>query len=151
VTDFTTIRPGIGLGELRFGATRDEIRALAGEPTDVMPSEAEAGSEVWIYESAAAALHFAGDASFRFVSCETFSVRAALNGETFVGDDREDAEAALERAGVTGVEWLSDPEEGAGQLVAPAQGLALYFADGVVESIGWGVLFDDDENVLWPA
>jgi hypothetical protein len=149
VPDLTTIRPAIGLGDLRFGSTRDDVRALVGEPAEVLVSEANPG-EVWIYEESAVALSFAAEESLRFVSCETFSARATLNGETFVGAERDEAEAALERAGIEDVEWLADPEEGAGQLVAPAIGLALYFEHGAVESIGWGVLFDDDENARWP-
>lgn len=152
MTDLFTIRPGVGVGELRFGATRDEVRALAGEPQEIVPSEEDAGSELWVYDDAAIALGFAIEENHRFVSCESYSMKATFNGEALVGLDREAAEAALERAGADeGIFMAEDDEEGSGQIAVPRLGLSLWFGENVVESVGWGVLFDDDDNVLWPT
>jgi hypothetical protein len=152
VTDLLTIRPGVGVGDVRFGATRDEVRAIAGEPAEIMPSEEATGSELWIYEEAAIALGFASEENLRFVSCETYSAKATFNGEALVGLDRESAEAALERAGADEGAFLAeDDEEGSGQIAVPRLGISLWLAENAVESVGWGVLFDDDDNVLWPT
>jgi len=78
-------------------------------------------------------------------------VRRALNGETLVGLDRETVEAALERAGADEGFFTADDEEGSGQIAVPRLGLSVWFADHVAESVGWGTLFDDDDNVLWPT
>jgi hypothetical protein len=151
VIDLLTIRPGVGVGDLRFGATRDEVRAFAGEPQDIVPSEEEAGSELWVYDDAAIALGFAVEESLRFVSCESYSTKATLNGETLVGLDRETVEAALERAGADEGIFMAEDDEGSGQIAVPRLGINLWFGDHIVESVGWGVLFDDDDNVLWPT
>ena len=150
--DLTTIRPGVGVGDLRFGATRDEVRTIAGDPTELLPREEESGGELWVYESAAVALSFAAEENLRFVSCETFSAKAAFNGEALIGLDRDAAEAALERAGADeGVFLADDNDESSGQIAVPRLGLSVWFEGGAVESVGWGVLFDDDDNVLWPT
>jgi hypothetical protein len=151
VIDLLTIRPGVGVGDLRFGATRDEVRAAAGEPAEILPSDEESGSELWVYEAAAAAIGFAVDQNLRFVSCETYSMKATFNGETLVGLDREAAEAALERAGADEGVFEAEDDEGIGQIAVPRLGLTLWFAEDAVESVGWGVLFDDDDNALWPT
>lgn len=151
MTDLLTIRPGVGVGDIRFGATRDEVRAIAGDPQDIVPSEEEAGSELWVYDDAAIALGFAIEENMRFVSCESYSAEASLNGETLVGLDRETVEAALERAGADEGFFTAEDEEGSGQIAVPRLGLSVWFADHVVESVGWGTLFDDDDNVLWPT
>jgi|ERR1041385_6920196 hypothetical protein len=152
MADLLTIKPGVGVGDLRFGATRDEVRTIAGAPTETLPSEEDAGSELWIYEDAAIALGFAAEENMRFVSCETYSMKALFNGESLVGLGREEAEAALERAGADeGVFIADDENEGDGQIAVPRLGLNLWFAEHGVESVGWGVLFDDDDNVLWPT
>jgi hypothetical protein len=151
MTDLLTIRPGAGVGDLRFGATRDEVRAAAGEPAEILPSDEESGSELWVYESAALAVGFAAEENFRFVSCETYSAKATFKGETLVGLDRDAAEAALERAGADEGAFLAEDEDGSGQIAVPRLGLSLWFAEHAVESVGWGVLFDDDDNVLWPT
>jgi hypothetical protein len=152
VTDLITIRPGVGVGDLRFGATRDEVRKIAGDPEEVLPSDEDAGSELWVYESDAIALSFAVEENLRFVSCETFSAKATFNGESLVGLDRDAAEAALERAGADEGAFLADDdEEGSGEIAVPRLALSLWFEGGAVESVGWGVLFDDDDKVLWPT
>jgi hypothetical protein len=151
MTDFITIKPGAGVGELRFGATRDEVRAIAGEPAEVLPSEEEAGSELWVYEEAAIALGFAAEVNLRFTSCETYNMKASFNGETLVGLDRASVEAALERAGADeGLYMAEDDDENGAQIAVPRLGLSLWLEENVVESVGWGVLFDDDDNVMWP-
>jgi hypothetical protein len=149
LSDLQTIRPGVGVGDLRFGSTRDEIRALAGDPSEVLGSDADEGSEVWVYEHAALALSFAADQDLRFVSCETFSARATLGDEAFVGLDRAAAEAALQGLELE-FEWMGGPEEGSGRLAVPGAGLNLWFDDAVVESIGWSVAVDDQDHLIWP-
>jgi len=153
VADLSTIRPAIGIGDLRFGATRDEVRTIAGEPSEIVPSDEESGSELWVYENAAVALSFASEENLRLVSCETFSAKSTFNGEPLVGLDREAAEAALERAGADEGLFLADDDEedGSGQIAVPRLGLSLWFEGGAVESVGWGVLLDDDDKVLWPT
>lgn len=152
MTDLGTIRPAVGVGDLRFGATRDEVRTIAGEPSEVLASEEDSGSEVWVYESAAVALSFAAEENLRLVSCETFSMKSTFNGESLVGLDRDAAEAALERAGADEGAFLAeDEDEGSGQIAVPRLGLSLWFEGGAVESVGWGVLLDDDDKVLWPT
>ena len=152
MADLLTIKPGVGIGDLRFGATRDEARTIAGEPDEIVPSEEDSGSELWVYEAAALAVSFAIEENLRFVSCETYSAKATYNGETFIGLDRETAEAALERAGADeGMFEGNEEDEGDGQLIVPRLGLSLWFAEHAVESIGWRVLFDDDDTILWPT
>lgn len=152
MADLSTIRPAVGVGDLRFGATRDEVRTIAGEPSEVLASEEDSGSELWVYEAAAVALSFAAEENLRLVSCETFSAKSTFNGESLVGLDRDAAEAALERAGADEGAFLAeDDDEGSGQIAVPRLGLSLWFEGGAVESVGWGVLLDDDDKVLWPT
>lgn len=151
MADLFTIHPGSGVGDLRFGMTRDEVRNAAGDPAEVVKSEEDPDSEMWVYESAAIALSFAAEEDMRFVSCETFSAKANWNGESFIGLDRDAAEAALERAGADdGMFEEDEEEEGDGQLMVPRLDLSLWFVGGAVESIGWGVLIDEEDEVAWP-
>ncbi|HJW92459.1 MAG TPA: hypothetical protein VJ901_02470 [Thermoanaerobaculia bacterium] len=152
MADLFTIKPGVGVGDLRFGATRDEVRTIAGPPSETLPSEEDAGSELWIYEDSAIALGFVAEENMRLVSCETYSMKASFKGETLVGFDRESAEAALERAGADeGVFIAEDEEEGGGQIAVPRLALSLWFGEHAVESVGWGVFVDDEDTVLWPT
>ncbi|MGA7616200.1 MAG: hypothetical protein WBX15_13580 [Thermoanaerobaculia bacterium] len=147
--DSITIRPGLGVGDLPFGATREETRELFGEADEILVSRSDDSSEIWIYESAALAVRFAAEEDFRFVSCETFSRRAHLNGERIVGLERSEAESALRRAGIEDAEWIEE-EDGRTELRAWEDSLNVWLENDAVESIGWSVLVGPDDEILWP-
>ena len=150
MADLFTIKPGVGAGDLRFGATRDEVRTIAGEPSEILPSREESGSELWLYEAFAIAIGFGVDANLRFVSCETYSAKASFNGELLIGLNREEAEAALERAGADDGAFIVE-DDGEERIAIPRHGMSLWFEEGEVESVGWEVHSDDDGNLLWPT
>lgn len=150
MADLFTIKPGVGAGNLRFGASRDEVRSIAGDPVEIIESSEESGSELWIYETFAIAIGFGVDVNLRFVSCETYSMKAAFNGEVLIGLNREEAEAALERAGADDGAFVID-DDGEERIAIPRLGMSLWFEEHVVESVGWEVLSDDDGNPLWPT
>lgn len=149
--EFIEIAPGAGFAAIEFGASRDSVREILGEPTEILRSDADAGSEVWVYDALATAFRFAADQSLRFVSCETFSKQITLDGEPLVGLNRKEAETLLLRLDAGPVEWMDDDPHGAGPLALPAAGITLWFDEGLVESIGWSVLFDDSDDIAWPG
>lgn len=137
------ILPGIGIGELLFGSTRDEARKALGDPTAVAESEDGEG-EIWLFEKFATAISFAPFEELRFVSCETFHPRALIAGETFIGLPRAEVEAALARM------QIDDFEVEGEQIRIGTLALHFWLSDGAVESIGWGVLVTPEGEVLWP-
>ena len=150
MADLFTIKPGVGVGDLRFGATRDEARTIAGEPSEILPSREASGSELWLYETFAIAIGFSTDTNMRFVSCETYSMKASFNGELLIGLNREEAEAALERAGADDGAFVIE-DDGEERISIPRLAMSLWFEEQAVESVGWEVHSDDDGNLLWPT
>ena len=148
--DFIEIAPGFGFAAIEFGSSRDHFRETLGEPTEVIRSDSDPGSEVWVYDALATAFRFAADQNLRFVSCETFSKQITIEGEPLVGIDRREAEALLLRLGAGPSEWMDSDPEGLGPLAIPAAAVTLWFDEGLVQSIGWSVLFDEFDQVAWP-
>lgn len=148
--DFIEIGPGFGFAAIGFGSSREEVRAILGDCTEIMHSDADGGSEVWVYDALATAFRFAGDQGLRFVSCETFSKQITLEGEPLVGLDRREAERLLLRLDAGPAEWMDSDPAAPGPLALPAAGITLWFDEGLVQSIGWSVLFDESDEVAWP-
>ena len=150
--DFVEIAPGTGFAAIEFGSSRDSFREILGEPTEILRSDSDPGSEVWVYDALATAFRFASDQDLRFVSCESFSKQITLEGEPLVGLNRREAEALLARLDAGPPEWMDDDDpDGHGPLALPAAALTLWFEDGLVQSIGWSVLFDESDEVAWPV
>ncbi len=68
----TEIIPGVGLGELIFGSSFQETRAILGDPDDIGRSEEEdedsgeiSISEMWTYGSLGVTAHFDEDDDFK--------------------------------------------------------------------------------------
>ena len=55
-TQLKNITPGIGLGVLRFGMTREQIKQLLGAPDEIVNEEAD--SETWHYDELDLSLNF---------------------------------------------------------------------------------------------
>lgn len=148
--DFIEIAPGTGFAAIEFGSPRDSFRETLGEPTEILRSDSDPGSEVWVYDALATAFRFAADQNLRFVSCESFSKQITLDGEPLVGLDRKEAETLLLRLDAGPAEWMDDGPDGHGPLAVPAAAVTLWFDEGLVQSIGWSVLFDESDEVSWP-
>ena len=100
---------GTGLGPLRFGATRDQVRALVGEPEEIEESDeddADFEHQEWIYheDDYLVSLYFDREDDFRLSCIETDNPRMRLFGEAIVGQPVDQIRALMQGQG------LGDPE-----------------------------------------
>src|SRR5216684_5488960 len=68
--DLLSIRIGFGLGDVRFGLTRDETTELLGSATAVLPDRDDAESELWLYRGLQFAAGFYREDAYRLSSFE---------------------------------------------------------------------------------
>jgi len=152
----TTIKLGIGLGDLPFGATRDAVTAYLGHP-DGTESHGDPGNAkiMWYYSSIAGYVSFDEDDGFRLGTIETASQSASLNGQCLIGLPKQEVLEFL-----TGLP-LGEPEEQVNDLEDDgdsrscllsfsSQSLNLWFEDDVLTEIQWGYLIDENGQVIWP-
>ena len=97
--DIATIRPKVGLGSLRFGATRDEVRAYLSSANPV-PNDHDTTWEWWAYEALALCLAFDRADGHRLVALRTERRESTLMGKRFIGMPQE---AALRLASDVGL------------------------------------------------
>lgn len=157
MNDIQAIVPGHGLGDLRFGALRQEVTAYLGEPDGVeMCGEPGDTSEMWHYESIGGYVSFDEEDGFRLGTIETASDQASLSGHCLIGCPQEQVLKWLDELELG--EWYEeeiepeDEEDVMGSMIAfPEYGLNLWFEEGVLEAIQWEHLIDSDGHVVWPA
>src|SRR4051794_37191388 len=80
------IRPGVGLGDLRFGMFREDVQRYLGEPEDI--KEHPIGSDLdiaWYYWDLGVSAHFGRDDNFRLDTLDVERADAELLGHRLIG------------------------------------------------------------------
>lgn len=138
--------PGIGIDELRFGMTRDVVRAIVGDPEERTVVDPGGGQqmEAWYYWSRGLSLHFDAEDDDRLGCIELDAEYAELNGRCLEGLTFEGLRSIFPELGL---EWCGDEFE---PVTVDHWSLNFWIEDGVLYSVQWGVLFADEETVIWP-
>ncbi len=145
------IIPGEGLGDLKFGMTRDEVQTILSVPNDKDsindPEYPEDNSEVWHYDEFEISLGFEkiGD-EWRLENIALSSNDYELHHRKLIGLDKETLLAKLDKMGLT--EFLLDEfeEEEGTQTVIRSNETAINFflEDGVLSEIMWSPIYEEE-------
>jgi hypothetical protein len=148
------VRPGIGLGDLRFGSEREEVRLLLGNPEDI--SERPLGydkSIAWYYWELGVSAHFCGEDGFRLGTLQVERQDAELFEHRLIGLLEHEVREILGRMSLGAAKYevmeFSDFPTKC-RLVYQDQGLNFWFKHNRLEAIQWGYLFGANDEVLWP-
>ena len=145
---------GTGMGPLRFGATMDEVRTLVGEPEEIEESEDEDDFEhqAWNYyeDDHLLSLYFDREDDFRLSCIETDNPGLRLFGESIHGRSIEQVQALMQRHGQPAAE-LETMEGGEVRLSYEKSMIDLYFEEGQLQFVNFGVFINDDLEVQWPS
>ncbi len=152
------IKPTEGLGQLRFGMTRDEVRELLGEPNEIdtysfSGKDDEDLSESWHYDDLDLSMSFDQDDDWRLITLAVSSSYYQIKGRALVNLMRDDLVDALHELGIDNLE--TDDEEVLEmpnhQLMA-SENLFMNFwlEDNRLKEIQWSPVFSDDDHIEWP-
>ncbi len=145
--DHTTIRPGIGLGDLKFGASCEEVRAYLGEPV------VDEGEPVdwlnWDYPDIGVSVSFGREYAFRLISISTTNEDSSLFGHRLIGLRSEDALRAVEGEALGA--WLRVEDALGWEAEFDDASLEFRFDDDRLWLISWRVLIDENDIVHWPG
>jgi len=146
--DFTTIRPAIGLGGLKFGASQKEVRAFLGDPEEIEDNGIPEGWLNWEYPKFGVSVSFDKEYSLRLLSLSITNVDATLHGHRLIGLDRQ---PALRIATDCGLGAYKRAEDVLGwEAEFHEADLELRFDDDRLWLISWGVRIDENDVVHWP-
>lgn len=151
------IKTGEGLGNIKFGMTREQVKAILGEPDDVdqySDSDLEDdSSESWHYDDLEISLSFDEDTDWKLVTIAVSSPEYVFHNKKLIGLDNDALMAALEplELGEYDEEDWSSEEIPDHRLISyPEAQINFWLEDGELTEIQWGPLFLDEETIRWP-
>lgn len=155
--DIKDIKTGEGLGIIKFGMTREQVRAILGEPDDIdtySDSDLEDdASESWHYDELEISLSFDEDTDWKLVTIAVSSPNYAFHNKNLIGLPAEALMAELkplELGDYESEDWSSEEIPDHKLISFPEVQLNFWFEDGELTEIQWGPLFSDEDTIRWP-
>ncbi|ELR71893.1 hypothetical protein C900_02132 [Fulvivirga imtechensis AK7] len=156
-TNVHEIKPGRGLGQIKFGMSTAQVKDIIGEPDEVetYAYESEEGelSETWHYDNLELSLSFDEEENWRLVSIALSSPEATIKGQRLIGLNRNDLIKRLEtlELGPLNFEDWSSAESPDHKLISADEVEVNFWLDEEeLSEIQFGPLFDDEDNIQWP-
>lgn len=147
-----TIKPGIGLGNIHFGATMDECKACFGAPEDEFKEDFEGeGYLTWYYDNGDMALCFEASEDHRLGTIIVYHREATLNDKKIIGKSLDEIRSMLKKDSYTAVEEKDETAPGTTFLSVEDLECTFIFTDDRLEGVQWSYLWDDDETPRWPV
>lgn len=155
------ILPGIGLGDLKLGMQREQVRELLKEPTEVemfsypddVDIEEDGNTEVWHYDVLELSLAYDEEDDWRLGSIALTSDFYMLEERKLIGLRKEDIIKMLEGIDVADIEFedMSTEDAPAGELIsADSLGLHFWFDKDVLTELQIGPLVSEEGEIQWP-
>ena len=151
------IKSGVGLGVLKFGMTRAEIKLILGEPsfTDrYSHSDSDNDlTESWEYDDLELSLSFDEEESWKLTMMSVNSDFYEFEGKSLIGKSEKDilADLAFLKVEDTSLEDVSEHDgENHKVIEIDEKSINFWFIDGVLDEIQWSPLFIDDDTIKWP-
>jgi hypothetical protein len=145
------ILPGTGLGDIRFGMTREEVSAILGDPAEIdMFSDDEPGNQVesWHYDEADVSFAFEEAEEWRLTTIAVSSEDYKIEDTTLIGLSKDATFVQLEKMGI---DHNFDEDSGQDLHFSNETGLNFWMDGDVLREIQWSVEIDDEDKVIWPS
>jgi hypothetical protein len=144
-----------GLGLVKFGMTKDDLKKIAGQPDEIeefsYSEEENDHAETWHYDNLEMSVAFEELNNWRLSSIAVSSPDYLLEGKKLIGLKEKEAIAVLDEMALGDIEVEDRPtldNEEQRVLSIEEVNLNLWFEDGVVSEVQWGpVWVDEDENL----
>ncbi|NQZ79093.1 MAG: hypothetical protein HRT61_23690 [Ekhidna sp.] len=151
------IKPGIGLGKIKFGMSREEVESILGPASHkeftYFDEDEQDKSDAWEYHPLRLDLSFEEAEGYRLMIIGVSSEDYLLQGSSLIGLSTEELMEELELLGFTDleIEDLSTEDEPDQKLLSSeSNAVNFWLQSDILEEIQWGTQFSDDETIRWP-
>ena len=148
------IKIGEGLGDIKFGMSREQVRAALGEPDDMDQFDDseldDDASESWHYDELELSLSFDEDSDWKLVTVAVSSPDYTFHNKNLIGLSAEALMAELEPLQLGEYEtddWSSEEIPDHKLISFPDAQLNFWLENGELTEIQWGPLFDGDDEI----
>src|SRR5690606_20419437 len=152
------IHLGQGLGELKFGISRETLQAVLGEPTEVdaysYTEEMDELTESWHYDDLDVSMSFDEEDNWRLGTIAVSSPEYMINGKALIGKMHDEVMKAAEEMDLGDYEvedWSNDESPDHILISFEEKSLNFWFDGGILAEIQWGPYVDEDGETHWPA
>ena len=141
------IKIGEGLGIIKFGITRDKLKELLGDPTEIemgsFGDSTEETTEFWHYDHLQMSAIFEKEDNWKLSTIAVSSPEYLLNGKKLIGEKREAVIEAVKDLGKMEFEDYSTNENPDHKLIIIHDvNLSLWLDQGVLTEIQWNQLWE---------
>lgn len=151
------ILSGIGLGELNFGMTRDQIESILGQPNEKEKySYADLGddfTENWHYDALELSLGFDQEDDWRLVTLAVTSKDYEFDGIIPIDLTKKELTSELNNIGINDLEyenWTTKESLSHELISSKKSGINFWFDENSLTEVQWAPLLIDDETIKWP-
>lgn len=157
IKEIKEIKPGYGLGNLKFGMSRAEVKLILGDPS-FMDKYSHSDSnndltESWEYDDLELSLSFDEEESWKLTMMSVNSDFYEFEGKPMIGKSENEIMTELASLKIENL-YLEDVSERDGEnhkvIEIDDKSINFWFIDGVLDEIQWSPLFIDDDTIKWP-
>lgn len=148
---------GQGLGEIKFGMTKDEVEKILGKADEIekysYTDNDENKTESWHYDELEVSFSFDEEDDFELGAISVTSDKFLFNGEKLIGKTEEEVLNFITSIYPEDIKHeFTTYEDDPDRVLVSFEDLSfsLWFMNGVLEEIEWAVLWDEDEMQIWP-
>jgi len=151
------IKPGYGLGSLKFGMTRGEVKLMLGNPSFIDKySHSDSKNDLtesWQYDDLLISLSFDEEEDWKLIMISVNDDFYELEGKNLIGLNEEKLIKQLNEMNLG--EWnledcSEDDDEDQKVIEAEDKSINFWINDGVLDEIQWTPFFIDDDTIEWP-
>jgi len=147
----TEIKPLAGLGEIKFGFTRNQVKSIIGEPSEVDTfqydeEEEDELTESWHYDEKEISFSFEEIEDWKLVNIAVSAEDFKLEGKTVIGLKKNELKELL---ATLDLGTLNDDTENNVISVIEKQ-LNFWMDEGEVAEVQWNVDWDEEGEAIFP-
>jgi hypothetical protein len=151
------IKPGVGLGFLKFGMSRNQVKELLGEPAFIdkyshSDTENDA-TESWEYDELFLSISFDEAENWKLMMISVSSDYYELEEVSLIGLSEKKLVDQLDEIdlGDVFVEDCSDSETQNQKVIEiDEKSINFWITDGYLDEIQWSPVFLNDDTIKWP-
>jgi len=142
------VKPGIGIGLIKFGMNREEVEFLFGEPSEINTDAEDDNKIIWVYNDEKMRLSFYVDEAYKLGYIETSSPLLKLSGEHLIGNKVDTAKKGFLNQKIEN--WETEKYPSFSTYFNEDFYLSLHESYGAITEVHMGVPFKNEEEFQWP-
>ena len=151
------IKPGYGLGSLKFGMGRAEVKLMLGAPSFIDKySHSDSDNDLtesWEYDELELSLSFDEEEDWKLMMISVSANFYELDGVALIGLKEVQLLKKLEAVnlGTLILEDCSEHDDDDHKVIeVDEKSINFWLKDGVLDEIQWSPFFIDDDTINWP-